>query len=72
MAVWQSISSTIISRSLVKSWPTESWRRSLKLKVTMIIFKQDEAPHCNVRRDFVDAQRGIKPKFVEILGESQS
>ncbi len=35
-------------------------------------FLQDGAPHCNVRRDFLDTERGIKRKPTESPEESQS
>jgi hypothetical protein len=35
-------------------------------------FLQDGAPHCNVWRDHVDTERGIKRKRTESPEESQS
>ena len=69
MAVWKSISSAMMCRSVVLAY-----RIMEKIIATNghNDFLQDGAPHCNVRRDYVDTERGIKRKRTESPEESQS
>jgi hypothetical protein len=69
IAVWKSISSAMICRSFVLAY-----RIMEKIIATNghNDFLQDGAPHCNVRRDYVDTERGIKRKRTESPPESQS
>jgi hypothetical protein len=69
MAVWKSISSAMICRAFVLAY-----RIMEKIIATNghNDFLQDGAPHCNVRRDFWNTERGIKRKPTESPEESQS
>ena len=69
MAVWNSISSAMICRSFVLAY-------GIMEKIIATNghndYLQDGAPHCNVRRDYYDTERGIKRKPVNSPEESQS
>jgi hypothetical protein len=72
LAVWNSVSSAMIGRAFVLAY-----RIMDKIIETdgHNDFLEDGAPHCNVRRDFYDTERGIRPKpvqHVESPHESQS